>query len=902
MSLPPLLALPAHVAVVEPPQVIAVAADSQPTPAVAAAAAPASAGGDDASDSELDAPGGLASELLLDSAAHALGSHRARATMAALFRRATLLPTARRLCAAALAPPPTIFAGASRPVSALIAVFDKGAAAPPALPIRTGLPLPRRLAPGLPVLARVGREPAAAAAVAGVRTPLLAAPSVNRFSGGGDTGGSGGFARPGGVRLPGLASISGSSTCSSSSRSGGSRAADGGVGSPLLAPLPMPASVSPPALAAPLPLDSALVAATPPALAVVADAAFAPALPSAGLLAVLDFVPAAELPRLALVCREWRAACTAASSWRNASGVQDPAFAAALPAALLELRGGGSGALAALRLPVYTSLAPLLRAFPWARFLSEGAYKRVWRVWHAATACEEAISVMDVGALALTGNLPVVATEIQVGCMLSELVRSGACPNFVETRQVFLHARAPHVHFAGLWGGGGGAEAPHGAAPPFSAAMPTLASLRQLGSACGDAAQRLLSAVDAATAASAAAEQPPAGIYQFIRMELCTGDLESALREEEPAAAAAEAAGGKVAAAADAAAAAAAAAALFQLAFALYAARERFALRHHDVKLLNVFRARAPQGVAALRYHLGSGCIADVPLGGAATAPAAFVVKLADFGTAEVRAETLGAPVRPYHLTTLENAAPELLLHGSACTQSYATADTWALGLAALHLLTGAAPYEELLADLHCPPPLRRELRRLWVADAGFDVLWPALQPAAAGGSGATLADTLYRVLVLTADAPPLPGGQTHADARHGGGALCALLADIVGSSSSRSSSSVGSHRLSAAAIASLRRGFAEHTAVYNLWRGSLPHLQRARRRMALLPGAAEALAGLLALRPHDRPPMLTLLRAPLFDRLRAAAAAAPAEASPSRHVQHAVAYASVDAAAMAAI
>ena len=59
---------------------------------------------------------------------------------------------------------------------------------------------------------------------------------------------------------------------------------------------------------------------------------------------------------------------------------------------------------------------------------------------------------------------------------------------------------------------------------------------------------------------------------------------------------------------------------------------------------------------------------------------------------------------------------------------------------------------------------------------------------------------------------------------RCAGGAVCALVAEVVGGGAS---SGVG-HRLGAATVSSLHQAFVQHKSVYNLWRGSLPHLQRA--------------------------------------------------------------------------
>ena len=157
-----------------------------------------------------------------------------------------------------------------------------------------------------------------------------------------------------------------------------------------------------------------------------------------------------------------------------------------------------------------------------------------------------------------------------------------------------------------------------------------------------------------------------------------------------------------------------------------------------------------------------------------------YIAKLADFGTADTRPEGIGAPLRPHHFTTLENSPPEYLIDGDACTQGFG-ADTWALGLCGLHLLTGCAPYEEVMEGVVCPPPLAAALRAIWVGEAESMTSLPASsQPQRRGKRGAAaaavvaplppthtyrvvgaviaegdesaarlLADTLYRVLVL---------------------------------------------------------------------------------------------------------------------------------------------------------
>lgn len=74
--------------------------------------------------------------------------------------------------------------------------------------------------------------------------------------------------------------------------------------------------------------------------------------------------------------------------------------------------------------------------------------------------------------------------------------------------------------------------------------------------------------------------------------------------------------------------------------------------------------------------------------------PASFAywIKMADYGTAESNAETLGKPVALDQFTTLENSPIEFLLAGDAAVQSFA-GDTFSLGLSLLHLFTGRCVY-----------------------------------------------------------------------------------------------------------------------------------------------------------------------------------------------------------------
>lgn len=103
---------------------------------------------------------------------------------------------------------------------------------------------------------------------------------------------------------------------------------------------------------------------------------------------------------------------------------------------------------------------------------------------------------------------------------------------------------------------------------------------------------------------------------------------------------------------------------------------------------------------------------------------------------------------------------------GSWARQSYAS-DTFPLGLCLFHLLTGYAPYEELLKDVHCPAYLATLLRDIWLTEdinspfylihqvvitldvsdgAGFDNADASFAPEEPEN---VLLDTLYRYMVL---------------------------------------------------------------------------------------------------------------------------------------------------------
>jgi hypothetical protein len=361
-------------------------------------------------------------------------------------------------------------------------------------------------------------------------------------------------------------------------------------------------------------------------------------------------------------------------------------------------------------------------------------------------------------------------------------------------------------------------------------------------------------AAKAAKATAVTAPKPKkSGVFQYIRMELCAhGDLEDFTKAQT---------GGLVALAE-------VPAVVFQMVFSLWVGRQEFHLRHYDVKLLNFFvTTLAAQGrpqpgqqpaAAALRYGLGNRVF---------RLPTALVIKLADYGTADVDPLTLDRPLSAAQFTTLENTDIDWLLHGSAAQQAF-SADTFALGLAVAHLFTGGGPYEELLEEVTCPAALRAELLRLWQggARAQQQQCQCQYQPVAAiidgiDGADATLADTLYRFLVLFWGEGPRSAFRLGPR----GSPVSALLHQMCLPLPGPVPDDVADGHPDAAVCEQTRSGFAAHREGFSLRRGAHPRLRGARERLAQVPGAEELLDGLLAFDPGSRPTMLEALQSPAF-------------------------------------
>jgi len=346
------------------------------------------------------------------------------------------------------------------------------------------------------------------------------------------------------------------------------------------------------------------------------------------------------------------------------------------------------------------SWSDLNESYPWGCFLSEGAFKKVYKVWNVQAAGEQAVSVMDVDLIDSTGNKETIGAELAVSTLLSSLVRRNICPNFVSTHSVFT---CEHPPASSHWGSA-------------DRRQPKGASYTEQRHTRPPRAPKVR------------------GQYQYISMELCRhGDLENALSTGPLPSQQSQYL-------------------FFQMAFALHAASDRYGLKHYDVKNLNVLLQSTDATV--LRYGVGAHTFAlRLPEG-----KEQYLAKIADYGTANVQSDSNGRPVTLAQFTTLENTPPEYLLLGDAAQQGYGH-DCWNLGLCLLHLFTGYGPYEEILIEVVCPLDLKSKLKQLWLSDesCGYDVIKSVIladvyedeNGVVAGEPDEILYDTLYRYLVL---------------------------------------------------------------------------------------------------------------------------------------------------------
>eukprot|EP00934_Nitzschia_sp_Nitz4_P000802 Nitzschia sp. Nitz4//scaffold39_size137210//25365//29046//NITZ4_003189-RA/size137210-processed-gene-0.85-mRNA-1//1//CDS//3329550353//802//frame0 len=448
----------------------------------------------------------------------------------------------------------------------------------------------------------------------------------------------------------------------------------------------------------------------------------------------------------------------------------------------------------------------LNNTFPWARFLAEGGFKSVFKVFNHQHRVEEAVSIMDINMLRDSGEVNVVGTELAVSVMVSALVRRGVCPNFVVTRGAFV---CPHKPLAGQWGSEKN-KTPKG--PAYTSPAPTRFP------------------------------KPPKreGRYQYIRMELCDkGDAEEYLKtlpdEQLPPWQAQHF--------------------LFQMAFALHASANKFSLKHYDIKLLNYFIqsvASKQSGDVVLRYGLG-----DQVFALRCPQECAMLAKLADYGTANVDSATNGQQVTIAQFTTLENTPADFMILGDNASQGHGH-DNFGLGLCMLHLFTGHAPYEEIMEEVVCPGTLKGKLRHIWENEDEyeFSVIRSVILSNVdkdeqghiiEGEPDEVLYDTFYRFLVLFGIpelSSPLRSSKVWIAVRE-------CLEGITFAKPKTASRKRPSHDVSK---------YTRDCRKYSLSHGNNKYVARARATLNSMDGALELLYGLVAFDPDKRLSALDVL------------------------------------------
>ncbi|GBG34726.1 Serine/threonine-protein kinase ksp1 [Hondaea fermentalgiana] len=468
-------------------------------------------------------------------------------------------------------------------------------------------------------------------------------------------------------------------------------------------------------------------------------------------------------------------------------------------------------------LPIWQCAAGLARNFPRGKFLSQGSYKKVFKVWCASAQREEALSVMEYGSILRNASVAVVAQEVDVAVQVSELVSRGICANFIETYQVFQTETPP---LETIW---------------------------------GSSASRDDATDDVKSVASLESESEGRYcIFQYIRMELCAhGDCEEYLKTCPDALLAVDATLG-----------------LFsQMVFALLIGHRELGLRHYDIKLLNYFISDGATDSTSYCMRVNDGLTLE-------DASSGLVAKLADYGTAYT-GPSAAQSLCVDHFTTLENAPPEFMMLGDAASPE--CADAFALGLCMLHLFTGACPYEEMMASVRCPIGVKRVLKRIWANSPAVEetesesgetsskvsrstsrtheeseeeaeketkkmdekdnetntrASWSILQQVCCDDPEDTLHDTLYRYVVLLG----LPEQDSTLGSSEVGQALHSLLAPK------------GSKRTTKA-----MEQFELDRAQFALESGEHPLIARAASRLASVPGSMKLLQGLMAWNPEDR-------------------------------------------------
>jgi serine/threonine protein kinase len=304
---------------------------------------------------------------------------------------------------------------------------------------------------------------------------------------------------------------------------------------------------------------------------------------------------------------------------------------------------------------------------------------------------------------------------------------------------------------------------------------------------------------------------------------------------------------------------------LFQIAFALYAAADKFSIKHYDVKLLNVFLQNiGREGGVVLRYGLGSHVFAlRMP------SQHAYLAKLADFGTANIGSGSNGQPVTIAHFTTLENTPPDFMILGDEAKQGHEH-DSFGLGLCMLHLFTGYRPYEEIMEEVKCPPILKKKLRNIWENEKipGYSVIRSVIFDGVdkdddghilEGDPDETFYHTLYRFLVLFG----IPKVQFQL--KRCPKVWKAITESLLPSSCFTATSGKPVRKRSSSDATQYNRDCKK----FSLTTGNNKHIARARRALNSINGGMDLLFHLCSFDPENRATALHALNSTFMENLR---------------------------------
>lgn len=531
-----------------------------------------------------------------------------------------------------------------------------------------------------------------------------------------------------------------------------------------------------------------------------------------------------------------------------------------------------------------------IKAYPCGIYLTSGACKEVFCVRKEGGGSLSAVSVMNITDLVERDMQECVLQELDISLLCSSLLAMRICPNMIRIYQTFRSTFNVHQEY---WSGEKSTNFPNQA----SANLRLQGLISNLAhSSANNVNTQVAKLFESSNLRSPSwpskmnfksLKSSNPSDYQFIHMEYCLGgDMETYWRKVQLDDTMI-------------------CSYMFQMCYALFVARDCFALRHYDIKLLNFFLTSAndlltDKAVDNVLIGLGPN-IYSLPVHHNCTnSSTASIVKLADFGTSALGPELIGKPITVQQFTTIENAAPEMFLLGSSARQSFAL-DAFPLGLCFLHLFLSNAPYEEVLSKVRCPLYLYGQLLSVYhtndrnnpyfvirevVSSLCEDDTWDCLTHAKLFAKAAenvddcpytVVMDTIYRFLVLMNHCLPEsfvknemykdnPVHKVVVDALGLGGGP-----QTIQPTRAVSSRCPGSLNTREYCIQTYRND----TKAWSLASGDNQLMIRMRKHLEEM-GASELVSSLLDFDPSSRYPMLDALQHPMFDRLRLSSSDGP--------------------------